>query len=310
MSKPRILITGSQPFATRLAMTMEAWFGDVYAVEVIEAHRANAPLLFGRLLLADALYLVGGGGPGVVNRLQELVMLAARLNHRLRCVQIWIGSDVATVVECGRLPKSMVGRRFIKMFEHVAVAPWLASELETCGISAVTCHLPVWSTTIPEEVPPFTGPFAVLTYLPEQYAEFYGQSHIRRLSAEFPDVDVYVVGAHQPSTPLPRARYLGWIDDMASVYSRTHVLIRMTEHDGMPNMVQEALGFGRHVLWTYELPGVTQCDDYYGLRNAVGGLRDRYLAGCLPPNLIGRQSVLSIDPRQSVEQLLALAFSG
>jgi len=289
---------------------MKGWFGCVYTVESIRASSVNAPRLFRTLLLADAVYLVGGGGPGVVNRLQALVMLAATVNRRLRCVQIWIGSDVATVVECGRLPQSTVGRRFINMFEHVAVAPWLANELETCGISAVTCHLPVWNVGIPEEVPPFTGPFAVLTYLPEQYAEFYGQSHIRRLSVEFPNVEIHVVGAHRPSTRLPRARYLGQVDDMASIYSRTHVLIRMTEHDGMSNMVQEALGFGRHVLWTYELPGVTQCNDYYGLRNAVGGFRDRYLAGCLLPNLIGRQYVLSIDPRKSIEQLLALAFEG
>src|SRR6266403_1239163 len=43
-------------------------------------------------------------------------------------------------------------------------------------------------------------------------------------------------------------------------YKRASVVWRPVRHDGLSFMVLEALGHGRHVLWTYEFPGCVKVD--------------------------------------------------
>ena len=48
--------------------------------------------------------------------------------------------------------------------------------------------------------------------------------------------------------------------DMIKFYNRTSVLLRLTEHDGLSNMVMESLAMNRHVVWTYDFPYVHQSE--------------------------------------------------
>ena len=48
--------------------------------------------------------------------------------------------------------------------------------------------------------------------------------------------------------------------DMIPFYNRTSVLLRLTEHDGLSNMVMESLAMNRHVVWTYVFPYVHQTE--------------------------------------------------
>jgi hypothetical protein len=49
----------------------------------------------------------------------------------------------------------------------------------------------------------------------------------------------------------------GYVQDMASVYRQHSIYMRLTHHDGLAHSVIEALSFGRQVVWTYPLQGVT-----------------------------------------------------
>ena len=51
-----------------------------------------------------------------------------------KCVRLWIGTDVKKCVECWDY---RLRSRIISLFcKNITVAPWLAEELQSCGIKA------------------------------------------------------------------------------------------------------------------------------------------------------------------------------
>jgi len=63
--------------------------------------------------------------------------------------------------------------------------------------------------------------------------------------------------------------------------------VRLTSHDGMPFMVLEALSRGRHVIYTYVLPGVVHARGFEVVCEALRDLRDRHDRGELALNREG-----------------------
>ena len=62
-------------------------------------------------------------------------------------------------------------------------------------------------------------------------------------------------------------------------------------HDGLANMVLEALAYGRYVLWSYEMPGVERITTLDAAEKYIRELADQSLTGTLQPNLLGRAMV-------------------
>src|SRR5208283_3166303 len=68
-------------------------------------------------------------------------------------------------------------------------------------------------------------------------------------------------------------RIYGRVADLSDFYRRATILWRPVRHDGLSFMVREALGHGRHVLYTYPLPG---CVQVYGTEDARSELLRLY----------------------------------
>jgi len=97
-------------------------------------------------------------------------------------------------------------------------------------------------------------PVCLTMLRPNKFA-FYGGPQILQMARAAPDIH-WIVVAHD-GAGLPRmsnVEYLGYVDDMGSVYRRTTVLVRLTAHDGTGVMPIEALARGRHVVWSHRLP--------------------------------------------------------
>ena len=136
-----------------------------------------------------------------------------------------------------------------------AEAPWLAHELETEGLPDV--ELAPWTyVEMPDDIPGFSEPFTVVAYTPQDRLDFYGIAFIVELARRLGDVRFELLATTLRDGLPPNVRTLGWVEDMDSVFRRATVLIRPVMHDGLANMVIEALAYGRYVLWSYEMPGV------------------------------------------------------
>ncbi|MGB6985800.1 MAG: hypothetical protein WBD74_07505, partial [Candidatus Aquilonibacter sp.] len=79
--------------------------------------------------------------------------------------------------------------------------------------------------------------------------------------------------------PSANVTRFGWQTSLARIYAQTTVLVRFTTHDGLSLMTLEALGHGRHVLWTQSFPFVTRVQNYEQLESALRTLLDAHERG-------------------------------
>lgn len=279
MTTRRILVGGLPFFGRMLAGLLD---GDEWQARYVDSAGTHpqAWLSTARALrTADLVYLIGGQ----VQRWSRPDWLV-RLGRR-PVVMHWVGSDVtfARSVFSGR----RVSRALITAPRHWAEAPWTAGELRELGIEAEI--VPLTSTRTPVEPRPLPADFTVLTYLPATRPDFYGRPAVMRLAAESLEIRFLVVGSDGEGWDAPaNVEFLGWRQDMDSVYARASVLLRLPEHDGLSFMVLEALAAGRYVIWNHPLEGVTQVSSEDAARVALRRLLARHHSGQLLFNDAGR----------------------
>jgi hypothetical protein len=91
---------------------------------------------------------------------------------------------------------------------------------------------------------------------------------------------------------------LGFVADMASVYARSSLFLRLVRHDGLSHTVIEALSYGRQVVWKYALPGVTTVADTEGAISAVRA----HVGGPLALNEEGMEASTRYAPDRVVSE--------
>jgi hypothetical protein len=200
-------------------------------------------------------------------------------------IKHWVGSDVLRAGE-----QAVREQNVLDHIEHWADAPWLADELRSKGIDATVVGLsPV------AEVPPMPlpdAPLTVLTYLPEDKFEFYGAQIVYDLARRLPGVRFLILASDGRNRPAPpNVEFLGYHQDMEAVYARCHVLVRLADHDGMSQMVLEALGHGRYAVWNYELEGVLRASNAAEAESHLRALDVAVRSHSLGPNEAGRDFV-------------------
>lgn len=177
---------------------------------------------------------------------------ALRFLLRKRLMVHFIGSDALGFLS--QSGWSRTGWRLaIKMAHRVfAVTPSLVERLSP---HLTVELLPLIFHNLEHAFAPYPETFTVLVYLPPARAEFYGRELVARLIDDVPDCRFVILGNHDE---LARAHVvqleIDFSRDMDDLYRGTTTLLRLTEHDGLSNMVMEALARGRQVVWTQEFP--------------------------------------------------------
>jgi hypothetical protein len=160
-------------------------------------------------------------------------------------VHRWIGSDTHHTTAHSRL------RRY-----NWVPSPWLGRWLEQrLGVKALVVPL---TPELEPEVLPRSADRRVLIYCPQRREHKYGWSESVEIARCYPDVE-FAVLQKGGEPELPNMVHLPPIahEDMPRVYASARLLLRLTPSDGTSLGVQEALGFGRHAIWNWWLPGVT-----------------------------------------------------
>jgi glycosyltransferase involved in cell wall biosynthesis len=253
------------------------------------------------IMSCDVCYHIGGAWSWTRE-------LAWRIPYLLRVPLVvhWIGTDVMLCAEW--FQRRVSSLRLAKRFVHLADAPWLVDELAEVGIQAqfapvVSEKLFRYLGTAPPGLP---DSFTVLAYMADDRAVFYGWQGVLQLAKDFPEIEILIaraVGAFAKEHP-PNIKFLGWIDNMRDVYERCTVLVRMTEHDGLSNMIQEALALGRHAVWTYRFPGVLHAVNYLSLRNHIEVLLSLHQRQLLKLNKAGREFLQqNLDPADTARRV-------
>jgi hypothetical protein len=234
-----------------------------------------------RVPFCDIVYQVGGG-PFVRPRIFDVCKAVRR-----RVIKHWVGSDVLRAREPRVVEQHATG-----LVEDWAVSAKLVEELRHAGIAAKQVSLSALNPVDLQPMPP--EPLTVLAYLPSSKFEFYGGDIVLSLAERFADTRFLIVGNDGAGRVAPsNVTFLGYRTDMEAIYARSHVLLRLPQHDGLSFMALEALNHGREIIWNQPFEAsrlaLTENEAAAHLRD----LRSRLRAGELSPNIRGREYVLA-----------------
>lgn len=247
--RPRVVVIGLPFFGARVARSLrQQGFRARYVPHPgrdLRAWLRAIPVL----ARADLIYTIGSSsrkwGPADV--------LA---KARRRIVMHWAGTDVLHALrdqQAGRESQYLLQRA-----HHWAAAPWLVEELEPLGVRAEARALPMVIKTGTDLPLPET--FRVLVFLATEPHSAYDIEGTMKVIESLPEIPFVMVGGYRPAEIPSNLEVVGWVEDMQPQYARTSVFLRLVHHDAMSHSVIEALGYGRQVLWSYKIEGVTQVD--------------------------------------------------
>ncbi len=301
MSKPstgfphRVLIHGLPYFGKMLAALMNGNGWD------FRYHRdkgvGNLIALARDLRACDLVYQLGGRiSPGKF-------LHAAKFLRKGRIVVHWVGSDVLHAQ--ADFSEGKFDPWVARNLRHWAEVPWMVEEVRRMGLEC-DC-VPLSSALIPAQPSFLPKQFTVLVYMPDiQKAELYGLNTILKVARELPSISFQLVGLYKGriSEAPSNLTIRGWIH-LSSVYEHVTVLWRPVRHDGLSFMVLEALGHGRHVLWSYEFPGCIRVSDAAEARRELERLYELHQKKSLRINEAGLKVIAeNYHPRRVKEEIL------
>lgn len=181
---------------------------------------------------------------------------AARLLRKDRIVMHWVGSD--TLEAQSTVSSGTCEPWVLNSIHHWADSTWILKEVSELGVGCE--YVPLPSPRVPNSPLPLPEEFRVLVYVPSvECCQLYGLDKILEAARILPDVRFDLVGLRDGplESPPENIRFHERVPDLTEYYKQSTVVWRPTRHDGLSWMVCEALGHGRHVLWSYPFPGCT-----------------------------------------------------
>jgi len=271
----KIGVLGKPFFARKLVKELRNWQIDT---EFIESYPIRYDSIR-KALNSDIIHFIFS--PTVF--LDGLVMVILLKLFGKRIIVTWIGDDTLFAAKRKGYIYSRIGARLIDV--NIALTKWLAEDLDRLRIGDYAiCPLPIYMDIREYDLP---GEFAVSIYLPEaRFFKFYGGEICERIIDYFEKVHFIILTKDRNvMKKRPNTEFLEYTDDMNGVYRKTTVLLRIPKHDGLSNMVLEALSVGRYVIYSYPLEGCiyakTFDDIKYHLKRLLKNPR-------LEPNINGR----------------------
>jgi len=208
--------------------------------------------------LAECLHIhvramLGRAGHEVVAPADADLVIANWFGGTLSAIDVrwWVGSDVLSLQRGKTEPQSTDERC------NWASAHHLVHELALCGVAAR--EMPIVPNWEPEVLPRAERP-VVLLYCPDGREDIYRWRDLLAVAERCPHLSFKVFRRSTP-VPLPNVECVpGMIphEAMRAEYQAARAVLRLMEHDGMSLSVLEALGFGRHAVWSYPYPACTQ----------------------------------------------------
>jgi len=232
----KILLIGYAHFAKKIAGDINTTWENSVAVfcNTYERKLELFKAIY-RLLFTDVVYSIAG-----IHRYSGFASLAVLLKKRM--VLHWVGTDVSLLPENWKEDKSLA--TILNHCKHLTEAPWLQAELKLKHINAELVHFTTVVENSTQNIPKKRQ--QVLSYLGAGREEFYGWSRIEALALALPEVEFILCGTTQESK-LENVKTLGWVNNFDSLLKESLIFLRLTDHDGLPSSIIEALSVAAFV---------------------------------------------------------------
>ncbi len=173
---------------------------------------------------------------------------------RKKLIIHFIGTDVYHIIKSNRNEINSIRKLYSNAWKLAAVGENLVEELNSVGIDKVE-YVP-FAAGITEPSDYNKQPEnSALVYLPQGKEDFYGAKEIKGIIQNFPAVRFYILANEgYDNLKVDNVKFSGWIDNVGDYLNKVKIYLRYTVHDGVPNMVLEALLYGRQVLYNHSFP--------------------------------------------------------
>lgn len=202
------------------------------------------------VLWCDMLYAVSGNDISS----DPTMRMAAMMKKKI--VIHWIGTDVLQAAEAFKKNQKVLNEEYPHI--DLVCAKHLQKELQEIGIQAD--YVPIAPLDMEFEAIEVPKTHAVLSYIPQHRESFYGVEKLKALARRHPDIPFYIVAndGENDTDRLPNMHYQGTVgrQEMEELHKKCSIMYRYPEHDGLPLMMLEALGFGRQAINRYPFPHV------------------------------------------------------
>jgi glycosyltransferase involved in cell wall biosynthesis len=267
----RILINGLQLFGKRLAADLSAAepsssfiFCNTYT-SVFDRLRFMLLLPF-----SDAVISMNG----VSDRSGSL---EAVIRMKKKLILQWMGTDALLAME--RMKDGTIVRRYIDYAYNWVDSPWLKDEVGSLGVETNS----VFFKSVPQQEPVLTfGSLNAMSYIAQKRQKFYGLEHILTLAKAFPDIEFNIYGMSSSDYPLPENVLIhGWVkpEEFRDKLKQSAIFVRLTEHEGFPVSVIEAMSYGCEVMMSMPYSPVvlarTADEAVSGFERIIQKLRER-----------------------------------
>jgi hypothetical protein len=194
------------------------------------------------------------------------IFLKIALLFNKKVTIFWVGSDILQLKN--KCPASLNIYKDTKV-RHLAISNEIRYELGIYGIEADLFEI-ISEQVFPKNQIPFPEKHAVLAYWTNDRMKFYGGDIVTELAKVFSEIQFFILGDNgNNSSVLPNMKYVPHIKIIDDLYKKISILIRITEHDGLPSMVLELLARGRWVICSKRLPGTVHATNFEESKNAL-----------------------------------------
>jgi glycosyltransferase involved in cell wall biosynthesis len=236
----RVLITGLPLFSKRLADDLQA-FDPENEYLFYDTYSSKKALLAFILKLPKADLVISMNGVTDKSRTLDLV-----LKFKKKLVLQWMGSDAMYALD--RNAKGTLLRKYIDYATNFVDAPWILDEVTALGVKAETLHFKfIEDVALPVDQ---YDKIQVVTYVSQNRQVFYGMDWVSHLAELNPSIDFLVYGASNPQYETENLKMFGW--QAHNVFKENvrkgAVFLRLTEHDGFPVSVMEAMAYGAECI--------------------------------------------------------------
>lgn len=244
--KHKLMVVGSIPFGENTYNFLKSFGSNVSFFNTYYKNWWNFPfksLLYIRMLLkTDAVYKIGYFRPSAP------YYLIARLLKK-KIIVHWIGSEVL----------DLKGSHSLPIHGSFSVSNELVNELDSYNIhsSWLPLFFPIeLSNQIKYKVT--ASSHGVLFYMVKNQEEFYGLKYLLLLANNFKNVPFYLIGSSNMLFNNENIINMGYLNEqsLGNLFSRITLYVRITEHDGLSQLMLRSLLLGKEVITNTEHPFV------------------------------------------------------
>jgi hypothetical protein len=243
----KLLIFGSEPFAYKTFLFLKSFSRDVSYLGTIPKKGILKLIRFFEWVMllskVEFIYTIGYFKP------DSIYYLIARL-LRKKIIVHWIGSEILDLKKSHYWPV------------HVgfSVTRKLLHELDLHSINSN--YLPLFfsigsAKEYNKQVYP--NSHGVLFYLVAGKEQFYGLEYLMLLADAFGETPFYVIGSSKISFQNDNIYSVGYLDEdsLNELFRKITIYVRITQHDGLSQLILKSLSLGRVVVSNTQYPFVT-----------------------------------------------------